>query len=367
MRKAWAIVPSLLVLGACGDPLAGVERVSDGVALPDAAVSTALPTQEELAREESILSGLFRKRPDAQGSPANSIATDPTQASADGVPVAGGLNVEAPAEDGETVATETPSSVPAPKPKGLLSWLRAASVADAPPEMNEEMYEGTDEGFDLDRAFPVETDGDAQAQDVQVAALTPEITAPPSPDLVEPQKRRRLFGRAAPAPTAGLALRDVRPGTVLPFGEVARVCDMRTRDLGKLVEQAAGKGPGYYLFDSAPDSAGPRSFYVTGFSDNCARQFTAALAIFGTPEFHEHLRYGLPASEYPYSTTDRAYEKVKAKVCNVGRTQPCGPRISRLERTTAFVSVYENFGDNARWADMLLHDGALLALSVKTP
>ncbi|MEO0745098.1 MAG: hypothetical protein AAFY49_07085, partial [Pseudomonadota bacterium] len=62
-----------------------------------------------------------------------------------------------------------------------------------------------------------------------------------------------------------------------------------------------------------------------------------------------------------------AYEKLKARVCNVGRTKPCGPRISRLENTTTFVSIYENFGENARWNDILLHDGEVLAAALKTP
>ena len=49
------------------------------------------------------------------------------------------------------------------------------------------------------------------------------------------------------------------------------------------------------------------------------------------------------------------------------RDAPCGVRISRLEKTTAFISVYENFGENTRWADMLLHNGELLATAVKSP
>ncbi|MFL4468653.1 hypothetical protein ACERZ8_01725 [Tateyamaria armeniaca] len=367
MRKAWAIIPSLLVLGACGDPLAGVERVSDGVAFPDSVVTTALPTEDELARETSILSGLFRKRAEPEELLADVGTTDIGQAANDGVTVVSDMPVEALPDDAETSAIVTASADSEPRRKGVFGWLRRDPVSEAAPVSNAEVFDGTDEGDDLDLDIPGNAETDPQIEDVQVASLSPESAAVPAPELVEPQKRRRLFGRAAPAPAAGMALRDVDPGAVLPFGEVARVCDVRTRDLGKLVEQAAGKGRGYNLFDSAPNSAEPRSFFVTGFGDNCARQFTAELAIFGTPEFHEQLRYGLPASEYPYSTTDRAYEKVKAKVCNVGRNKPCGPRISRLEKTTAFVSVYEHFGDNGRWADMLLHDGALLAMSVKTP
>lgn len=165
----------------------------------------------------------------------------------------------------------------------------------------------------------------------------------------------------------GLYARDVALGTVLPFGQIARVCDAKGKTLGKRVEQAARRGARYRLYDSVPNSAAPRTFYVKGFKDNCPRQFTAALAMFGTPELHEQLRYGLPAKEYPYSMTDKAYEVIKSQVCGVARTKPCGPRISRLEQTTVFVSAYENFTENPRWADMLLHEGSVLAVSVKTP
>ncbi|MEL7154578.1 MAG: hypothetical protein AAFN51_12455, partial [Pseudomonadota bacterium] len=60
-------------------------------------------------------------------------------------------------------------------------------------------------------------------------------------------------------------------------------------------------------------------------------------------------------------------EGVKSKVCRVGRQKPCGTRIKRLERTTVFVTTYERFTDNARWADILLHDGSVLASSFKAP
>jgi len=161
--------------------------------------------------------------------------------------------------------------------------------------------------------------------------------------------------------------RDVPFGTVLAFGEVARVCDAKGRKLGKLVEKAARRGAGYKLYDTVPNSAVPRTFYVIGFKDNCPRQFTAALALFGTPELHEQLRYGLPAKEYPYSSTDKAYETVKSQVCGVAKSKPCGRRISRLEQTTVFVSAYENFSNNGRWADILIHRGEVLAASLKIP
>lgn len=362
MRIAWLFMPLLLLLGACGDPLAGIERVSEGGVFPDEVATTALPTEAELAREESVLSGLFRKRADMAAPAATDASPIDAEASgtADATDLQGGLSRDIAAQ-----ASDTPAR---PGRRGLLGWLRGATVAENPSVSHEKGLDGTDAGADLDLATTGGTEEDALTEEARIAALAPDaVTATPPTGRVEPRRRRGLFARAAPAKTAGMAVKDTALGTALPFGDVARVCDVRAADLGKLVEQAARKGRGYKLYDSAPESAAPRSFYVTGFSDNCARQFTAALAIFGTPEFYEQLRYGVTAGQYPYSTTDRAYEKVKARMCNVGRNQPCGVRVSRLEKTTTFVSIYERFGEKARWADMLLHDGALLATSVKSP
>jgi hypothetical protein len=187
--------------------------------------------------------------------------------------------------------------------------------------------------------------------------------------LAEPKKRRGLFGTAAREKVrSGPDARDVPFGTVLPYGEVARVCAAKNKEsLGRRLDQAPARGRGYSLYDSAPLSVGARTFYVTGFKDNCPRQFTAALAVFGSPRIHEQLRYGLPSKSYPYSTTDKAYEKVKSTVCRVGKSKPCGAKMISLERSTVFISTYEKFSDNARWADILLHDGAVVAAAIKTP
>ncbi|MCM2563650.1 hypothetical protein M8756_15960 [Lutimaribacter sp. EGI FJ00015] len=158
----------------------------------------------------------------------------------------------------------------------------------------------------------------------------------------------------------------VSPGTAVPYGTVARVCDMPRRDMGQKVADYPERRAQYTLYDSAPGGTGPRAFYMTGFPDGCARQFTAALAMFGSPRMHEQLRYGAPADSLPYSDTDKAYERIKRRVCGVGRNKPCGARISRLERDTAFVTIYERFGENARWATMLVHGGAVVAADLKS-
>ena len=59
--------------------------------------------------------------------------------------------------------------------------------------------------------------------------------------------------------------------------------------------------------------------------------------MFGAPSMHEQLRYGQPSEEYPYSDTDKAYEKIKSQICRVGKRKPCGSAISRLERDTVFI------------------------------
>ncbi|MEO1362671.1 MAG: hypothetical protein AAFU86_02730 [Pseudomonadota bacterium] len=359
MRSTWAALPILAALAGCGDPLDGIERLSElPGTLPETPAAAALPDAAEAA-QPPILAGLFRR-------PEPRDATDPGIVAA--LREANGLEpapVEAVAQAEESEAVVDPIAAPAEtaERRGVLGWLRRAAE-----------NEGAKAGADEPPVVQADTD-DAPAaeepaqvpQDVQVASL--EVTTP------TPPKRRGLFGlRNTPASPAarpqtrkGPDAQDVAVGTVLPFGEIARVCDAKARNMGKIVARAARKGRGYVLYDSAPDSPDARTFYVTGFSDNCPRQFTASIALFGEPVLHEQLRYGLPARDFPYSATDEAYEKLKARVCNVGRTKPCGPRISRLENTTTFVSIYENFGENARWNDILLHDGEVLAAALKTP
>jgi len=176
----------------------------------------------------------------------------------------------------------------------------------------------------------------------------------------------RAATSAARAPRAGAPdAREVPMGTTLPYGEIARVCDVPARQLGKKVEDYPERGGQYAIHDSAPGSTGAHAFYLTGFGDGCARQFTAAMAIFGSPESYEDIHYGPSGEKQPVSETDRAYEKIKSRVCNVRRGKPCGSRMRRLARDTVFVSVYERFGSNPRWKNILLHDGEVIAMDIK--
>ncbi|WP_299651955.1 hypothetical protein [uncultured Tateyamaria sp.] len=339
MKRSATACALLLALTACGDPLGGIERVSDGATLPPEPGTAALPSEEELAREGSILGELLT-------GPAQT-ANDPGATDSDIAPDTGNSS------DLAKSSNSSDADEAVPERMGVLGWLRQAAQSEA--------STGTKPTV-APAAVPA-----AEFDVVPDKTKTKAAQSEASRDLVDPQKRRGLFGAASTSARNGPDNTDVAVGTVLPFGIIARNCDAKPAQTAKVVDKAARKGRGYTLFDTAPDATTPRTFYITGFSDNCPRQFTASLALFGDPAFHEQLRYGLPAEEYPYSSTDQAYEKLKRKVCNVGRNKPCGDRINRLSRNTTFVSAYENFTDNAKWADMLLHDGAVLASALKTP
>ena len=173
-------------------------------------------------------------------------------------------------------------------------------------------------------------------------------------------------GGAGQRPRTGPDAMDVEPGTVMPFGQIARVCGMGRSAMGTRVTQAAG----FNLFDTIPNSTAPRPFYVTGFDDNCARTFTGAVVVAGDIETHEFVRYRPSNERIKYTETDNAYEALKASVCRVPRGVPCGERTERLNRDTQFITVYNFFGGTfsavpTKWAQILVHDGEVLSISIK--
>ncbi|WP_342076801.1 hypothetical protein [Yoonia sp. SS1-5] len=153
---------------------------------------------------------------------------------------------------------------------------------------------------------------------------------------------------------------EVTADQVVPYGRIARNCTVSRRDMGKSVTDASG----YTIYDTAPNSTGLRTHFITGFRDGCARQFSGALVITGDVGTHEMVRYADVGLKQPYTITDEAYEVIKGSFCRVARLQPCGRRIDRLAKTTAFVTVYESFGNNANWSDVLLHRGEVVAKDV---
>ncbi len=49
-----------------------------------------------------------------------------------------------------------------------------------------------------------------------------------------------------------------------------------------------------------------------------------------------------------------------------GFIRPCGSKIAKMEKTTFFLSAYASFGNSKRWTEVLVHDGEVLALAVKS-
>jgi len=176
---------------------------------------------------------------------------------------------------------------------------------------------------------------------------------------------RGLTGTGGPtaeqAAPDGPDARVSNPDRVLAFGEMARVCDLPRSKRG----QEVGKSGGFRLYDTVPDTTGQRTHYITGFGDGCARQFSAALVLFGSPLAHEAARYDPLNKDIPYSETDAAYETIKRQVCRVGRGTPCGARMDQLARSTVFLTAYERFESSPVWADILIHEGTVVAMDRK--
>ncbi len=321
MRVAGILTSIALLASACGDPLAGVPRISDvDLAETDPAAS-AVASEAEVARE-----GFFGTSA-AEGTPA------------------------AASEAAAVPATEKPV-----RRRGLLSVFRSNRTAPAPAGAAEPLSQ---EAFDAAKA----AENDTVGASTELAAIEPEPQPGPAP------KRGGFFSRltgttpATEAPRSGIDAMEVTYGEVLPYGLVARVCDAKGKSLGRKVENASASG--FELYDSNPSATGSRTFYITGFADNCPRQLTASQVLLGAPSLYEQLHYG-PGGEFlPVGETDNAYETVKGQVCGVRKGKPCGSRINRLERSTFFVNTYARPSDNTSWSELLIHDGQVIAASVK--
>jgi hypothetical protein len=321
--RLFPVVFILLSLAACSDPLANVGRLGD-VTVADEPVAAALPTEDEVARE-----GFFG--PDA--------AT------------------------GDVPAGVAPPA--AELPRGFLRGLiQRAANADPAEAIAADVAQNLSLGAEADGS---ETAQAAEAP-VVLAALAPEVAPDPA---AQPRRGLGLFGNrtntagmAAPKPRTGPDARDVTYGTVLPFGEIARVCDAKGKSLGKKIDSLGRRG--FTLYDSNAGVRDKRTFYITGFGDDCPRQFTAANALFGAPSFYEVIRFGPTGQHLPMGATDAAYDKVKSSVCRVGKKKPCGNQIGKLDNELAFVSTYEFSEHNNAWTEYLIHDGEVLARATKS-
>ncbi len=155
---------------------------------------------------------------------------------------------------------------------------------------------------------------------------------------------------------------QIAPGQSLPFGEIASLCGVTPAASGASPVAQMGS---FVLYDSNPASTGFRTHYIGGFPDGCLRQFSAAMALFGDVATHEMVRYQSHNARIAFTQTDTAYEEIKARICRVPSGQPCGERIEALQATTFFVTVYERFGSSPVWAEILIHDGAVVAKDFK--
>ena len=203
---------------------------------------------------------------------------------------------------------------------------------------------------------------DTPEAEVELAAV--EVTEPVDDlDPETPAARGgffgRMFARNSDEPETPAEPADAVPiGTFLPYGVIAPVCGVSTSDMGQKVESVAG----YTVYDAGGDTSVPRTHYITGFADGCARQVTAAVVMFGDVGTHEMVRYLTPESALPYTDTDSMYEAIKSSVCRVGHSEPCGAQLDALGRNTVFMTVYETFGTNPEWTNILLHNGDVAAI-----
>ncbi|MEP5151501.1 hypothetical protein [Planktotalea sp.] len=396
MTRLVTMLAACSLLAACGDPLRNVDRLSSVELADDAVTVGALPDPATASAPKGLFSNLFSGRQNAPAAtpiettvtPLESIDTD----SAVGAALGAAATPEAIAAT-ETVAAPAvavPAAAPAPQKRGLFGWGRPKNAAASAPIVT---------ATTTKRIAPAEIAPVDVPPAVAETIPAPEAT-PTAPVVAEAKPRTGFFGRLAGARkqdkaepeevtvrtaslgpvTAPQSTRQTQTafksrnrkhkgpdvqivpfGTTLPAGAIARVCDLPSGRLGKEVGKFPERGRGYKMFDSNPSAAGTRPFYVTGFDDKCARTFTAALALFGSPTLHEQLRYGLPSSKQPYSTTDQAYEGIKRSVCGVSKQKPCGAKISQLEKDTAFISIYDRIGSNSKWSNILLHKGWVLA------
>ncbi|MFQ6551776.1 hypothetical protein AAD018_005445 [Aestuariibius insulae] len=158
---------------------------------------------------------------------------------------------------------------------------------------------------------------------------------------------------------------DLPPGTAPAFGQMARRCGVDVTRGAEKVGRFPDTRQGVTLYDSNPQSTQMRPFFLTGFADNCPRQFMAALVTTGTPGGHEFVRYEATPASVAYSPTDTAYERIKRATCGAGKGKPCGNRLSRLEKQMAFFIAYQRFGTNESWAEFLVHNRNLIAASLE--
>lgn len=379
-RQLWALgVLGAFVLSGCGDPLRDVERLSAvDLAVAEAANIAVEPQTEAATRPggAGFLGRLFGR--DEAGPAVSTDVTDVASVpSPEDTENAEGEAIEIAAlEASETLraGVEGPDAAPARR-GGLFGLFRrsqdgaeeAETVPDpggaevVPAGIDGAAISGTPDGTETD-------DVTAPVPEVEPETETTLAAADAAAVVDEAPRRRGLFGRLLPAraentppvPTGPDAI-QVPEGMAVPYGRIATNCAVGRRDYGSRIARQSG----FEIWDTAPGSTDPRTHYITGFGDNCARQFTGALVIMGDVGTHEVVRYSDVNIDLPWSETDQEYERIKRQVCGVSRSVPCGARLEQLGARTAFITVYERFGSGPEWVEILLHDGAVVAIATE--
>ncbi|WP_147125870.1 hypothetical protein [Shimia ponticola] len=400
MIRSSVLFVAVVVLAGCLRPNAGIERVSETTIDPD-----AVPTVEAMAvpqtEDAGLLSDLLAQaRPEQseEGSseaettePANAgeteaeersgrrglarllpfgrSAVDPEKAEAVTEPDGEANTVAiAEAEDGVETEEETVETAQADAPEASVDTDAAQLVAEAKAVDRTRGLFARLRGGAADKV-------DAEPEVTQVAAVaTASLIAPKAVKEAPAETRvaarrttllgalRRGGGPSEPGPGQD----TVAFGTKLPYGALATICGVKPALMGEQVASYPERSPRYRIYDSAPGTLSLRTHYITGFKDGCARQFTAALALFGAPGGHEATRYQRSHKHIEMTRTDREYEALRARLCQAPVGSTCAERrFNRFEKSTVFVSVYERFGTNPRWADLLIHDGRVVAKDLK--
>ncbi|SEF60013.1 hypothetical protein SAMN04488045_0554 [Thalassococcus halodurans] len=389
MKPSVLVVAAVVAVAGCSqDPLQQVSRLSDVELAEDAQTAGALPDDAAVDGENALgnsvvatsdetpnagLLGFFRRK--ADDAKVDVAADDVTAAlrEAQGLPPI----EETEAPEATEVAENTDEPLEGVEPVEVAALGVEADVAEpeAAPAQKRTLFGaifgGNSNGSGL-QEDPV------AAPEAEVAKVV-EDTAPVAEPVeevetaaleVEEPRRAGLFGGflgggGSSKSSASAAVSEVTKDETVPMGKMARLCGAPINKFAKEVAQHPETGRAKYkLYDSKPSSTGPRNWYVTGFDDGCARQFTASLAVFGSVEMHEQLRYGLPSKIQPYTAADAEYEKVKRKVCGVGKGTPCGSSLAKLDRMAVFLTIYPNYTGSSSWTNALLYDGDVAAIDI---
>ena len=272
------------------------------------------------------------------------LATAPVEVIAEAIPDQN-LKQTLSNEEITALALVEPEKADTVKRAGLFGFLRnrepAPNLASGPLAADPYPEEDTESLVLAAAAPPTETPRGGLAE---MFSMRAEAAAPPNPGF-DPN-----------ATNSGL----------IPFGEVIKVCGLPKREFGTEVARSGNDGT-FRLYDTDPIGTLQRAQFLTGFKDGCARRFTGALAMFGSFDVHEAKRYS-KSNKTPYSNVDLAYEKVKSRICGVGRGKPCTEsKAERLYREVTFVTVYRAFGGADEWMELMLHKGDLVSYATLDP